>query len=803
MASNKHVDLKKIESFLRSKSYPQEISKDKGKKANFRKSCKNFKIVDGHLSYKEKRRVIFDNDRKKIIIHDIHEGLGDNPKAKALAAHRGRESTYQKLAERFYWHNMIDDVKEYIKSCQNCQQQGKMFKKISPELQSIPIPSKVMNQIGVDVCSLPEVDGFQHIIVCIDYFSKWSEAKAVKNKSASTVANFLYEIICRHGCIKIQINDQGKEFVNQVAENLHKMTGTEQRITSAYHPQTNGLCERQNRTIKDSLIKVLEEKAEHWPEVIDGVLFAHRVSVHTSTKYSPFFLLYNRHPTLPIDIRYNFTNNEGNKNPYDYDTFQSVLHSALSIREATHNQASCNIKKAQEKQQRDYNNRHSNFSSTLRIGSKVLLQNQKRQDRKGGKFTYKWTGPYTIKATTKTGLCTLVNKQDETLRKKYNVSLLKPFFSNDTTENDDQQPLLQESSRDEEEKAHIYDERYNEHVKNLHELDTNYFNNLPDEIVEIILLFAGKSVAQSVDTYHSLIKTCSRFKSIIERRKAEILPQIHVKFPEAVFRSLPKRRKKIKISVKRLLKCFGQYSAVSESVNLVIARKNWKSAWMLIEEVKYHWFMIERIFWKSKKQRVHFTPQANNITVDLDNNLWLHNELYSLKKEDQKILFSKQEWMNDRIMDAAQKLICREIGSDSNFQSVLNSQIKVQLPFQPVTQEHIQLLHDGSHHWFLSFCSNGRVQICDSLYTNLTQSSKKSIQSLYKHFVANDGKLLITFLPVQKQPDGHNCGPFAIAYAAEILEGNSPTEAIFSVQEMRGHLIKCLENQKLTPFPKA
>ena len=108
---------------------------------------------------------------------------------------------------------MIEDIKEYIKICKSFQQQGKIFK-INPELKSIPVPNKVMKQIGIDLCTLPEVDGFKHLIVCIDYISKWSEGKAVKDKSAPTVAKFLYEIICRHGCMRIQINDQGKEFVN-------------------------------------------------------------------------------------------------------------------------------------------------------------------------------------------------------------------------------------------------------------------------------------------------------------------------------------------------------------------------------------------------------------------------------------------------------------------------------------------------------------------------------------------------------------------------------------------------------------
>ena len=200
---------------------------------------------------------------------------------------------------------MVDDVKNYIKTCQKCQHEGKIFKKMSPELQSIPIESEVMKQVAVDLCNFPEIDGFQHLIVLIDYFSKWSQVKSVKDKSAPTVAAFLYEVMCWHGCFKIQINDQGKELINEVSDKLLEMTGTEQRVKSAYHPQSNGLCERQNRTIKDSLVKILKENPKEWPNVIQGVLFGHKVSVHYSTKFSQFFLTYNRQPTLPIDIKYN------------------------------------------------------------------------------------------------------------------------------------------------------------------------------------------------------------------------------------------------------------------------------------------------------------------------------------------------------------------------------------------------------------------------------------------------------------------------------------------------------------------
>ena len=71
-----------------------------------------------------------------------------------------------------------------------------------------------MQQIGIDICSLPEADDFKHLVVCINYFSIWS--KPIKGKRACTVTEFLYEIICWCRCMKIQINGQGRKFVNKV-----------------------------------------------------------------------------------------------------------------------------------------------------------------------------------------------------------------------------------------------------------------------------------------------------------------------------------------------------------------------------------------------------------------------------------------------------------------------------------------------------------------------------------------------------------------------------------------------------------
>ena len=90
--------------------------------------------------------------------------------------------------------------------------------------------------------------------------------------------------------------------------------------------------------------------------------------------------------------------------------------------------------------------------------------------------------------------------------------------------------------------------------------------------------------------------------------------------------------------------------------------------------------------------------------------------------------------------------------------------------------------------------------MCDSLRTNLTSISKKCLKSLFQPLVKN-GKLEVTFLPIDKQTDGFNCGLFALGYASILLDGKSPVDARFVVNEMCNHFMKCLKDAPLYPFP--
>ena len=157
------------------------------------------------------------------------KGVGDSNESIAMASHKGINATRNTIASRFYWHTITEDVKEHIKACRNCQLARNRVLKSAPDLHSISIPSSVFKQVGIDIVQMPmSEDGLKYVVVLVDYFSKWTEAEALKDKTAIYVARFIFNCICRHGCIQIQINDQGREFVNACSTELHRLSGTKQ-----------------------------------------------------------------------------------------------------------------------------------------------------------------------------------------------------------------------------------------------------------------------------------------------------------------------------------------------------------------------------------------------------------------------------------------------------------------------------------------------------------------------------------------------------------------------------------------------
>ena len=232
-----------IRNYLKHNTYPENYSKNE--KKCLRVASKTYGLRGQDLvkirADSTSKIVIESEDRRQLLVQCTHEGLGESIEAAALGGHLGRDSTIARLTTKYWWPKMWVDIENYVKNCERCQKNSNKFDKAGDQLHSIPVQPVPMQQVGIDICSLSVAsDGYVAIVVLIDYFTKFTIARAVKDKTAMTVCHFIYEeVICKYGCPNIQINDQGREFVNTVATRLQHMTGTKQRITSAYHPQVN------------------------------------------------------------------------------------------------------------------------------------------------------------------------------------------------------------------------------------------------------------------------------------------------------------------------------------------------------------------------------------------------------------------------------------------------------------------------------------------------------------------------------------------------------------------------------------
>lgn len=322
---------------------------------------------------------------------------------------------------------MKHDVDIYCKKCEKCFRVNSKTTKDAPPLHPIPVPSKVWSLVGIDMIGpLQEsAKGNKYIVAATDHFSKWTEAAGVPNKSAECVADFIFNTICRHGCMDALISDQGREFINQVIDKLLEKLQVHHRISSPYHPQTNGQRERDNRTLKSILCKLVNDECDNWDDLIPGALFAYHTSVHKSTRVTPFEVMYGRKAKLPLDIQQDAVDkNFDDMDCANADTVAEILEKTHKL----HSQVGGNIKTAQATQKEMYDKKH-NSHKPLIIGSKVYIKNSRRIHRMGAKLEPLWIGPYEVFEILDKGRARLKNlKTGQKLRNVYHAANLKVKF---------------------------------------------------------------------------------------------------------------------------------------------------------------------------------------------------------------------------------------------------------------------------------------------------------------------------------------------------------------------------------------
>ncbi|GFN89801.1 Pol polyprotein, partial [Plakobranchus ocellatus] len=139
--------------------------------------------------------------------------------------------------------------------------------------------------------------------------TRWAEGVPLRLISAKDVAQSLFDLFCRLGFPCEIESDRGQQFMSQVLREFNSLTNIKHFLYSPYHPQTNGVVERFHATLKGMLRKLAFDSPSNWCQYLNAALFAYRCQVHTSTGYSPFFLLYGRSPRGPVGILHDFMSN--------------------------------------------------------------------------------------------------------------------------------------------------------------------------------------------------------------------------------------------------------------------------------------------------------------------------------------------------------------------------------------------------------------------------------------------------------------------------------------------------------------
>jgi hypothetical protein len=211
--------------------------------------------------------------------------------------HAGVLKTQAKILQaRFFCPSMFRYVHDYIKKCDPCQRAGKISRRNEMPQKGI-LEVELFDVWGVDfIGPLPSSKGFKHILVGVDYVSKWVEAIPTFNADSKVVWKFFKLVIFpRFGVPRVVISDGGAHFNNEQLENLLSMYGVKpHRVTTPYHPQANGQVELSNKEIKLILEKVVSTSRGDWSMKLPDTLWQYRTGYKTPIGMSPFRIVYGK-----------------------------------------------------------------------------------------------------------------------------------------------------------------------------------------------------------------------------------------------------------------------------------------------------------------------------------------------------------------------------------------------------------------------------------------------------------------------------------------------------------------------------
>ena len=335
-----------------------------------------------------------------------------------LAGHLGRGKTAKRILQRFYWPTLFRDVAQYCRSCPECQKACSQGVSRVPMIP-LPIVGVPFERMAMDIVGpLPRSRaGHRYILVICDYATRYPDAIPLKSIDAEHIAEELVKVFSRVGIPQEILTDQGSNFTSQLLSEIYRLLHVHPIRTSPYHPQTDGLVERFNKTLKSMLRKASADIGKDWDKLLPYLLFAYREVPHESTGFSPFELLYGRSVRGPLDvIKETWVASKRST--------ESVISHVLAMREKLTRMTELvhdNLTNAQHRQKKFYDQQAK--ERELKQGDQVLVL----LPATSNKLLATWQGPYEVlKRTGKVNY--IVDMHDTRKRKRtFHINMLKKW----------------------------------------------------------------------------------------------------------------------------------------------------------------------------------------------------------------------------------------------------------------------------------------------------------------------------------------------------------------------------------------
>jgi hypothetical protein len=262
------------------------------------------------------------------------------------------------------------------------------------QFKSIPI-CDLFHRVALDTTGpLPETkSGNKYILVAIDHYSKWCEAKAVADHGAKTAARFLEDdLICRYGVPKFILLDNGGKWAAKF-EVMCKNYGIQHQHTAPQWPQCNGMAERMIKTIKHGITVLAGTpgNVDCWDEQLPRILFGYRYGIQASTKFSPFMILIGRTPRLRAD-NYLHTLTQVTDDGVDAEVAAAQFLQKMELIVSIHEDVLLNVEQAQKKQRKTYTTRKGKHMFEGLITGETMVKMKKPGKKRA--LAASWEGPY-------------------------------------------------------------------------------------------------------------------------------------------------------------------------------------------------------------------------------------------------------------------------------------------------------------------------------------------------------------------------------------------------------------------------